>query len=352
MQSMSATGAFGPFTKQIRERTGWIITDGRAGPLSTTTGVAEALGLKFEHKRIAARATWSVLPLWSILDPRGSPGNDGGAFARPWPELAIAAGRQTFPYLQALRRASEGATFTVILQHTGTRSNIADLTWCPMHEGLAGPNVISTLTSPHVMRPAELAAMRKRRAPEIAALSGPLIAVLLGGPNRDFPYGAEAQERLGLCLQNLADKGASFLITPSRRTTASLFRTVTHATRGAERIIWTGGGVNPYWSFLAHSDVTIVTADSLNMTSEACVTGRPVYVFNPEGGSEGMRRFHAGLRQYGATRTLTADIHPLETWSYRPLDAAPKIAAEIACRFYSVRTTSARPRAQLPARRS
>jgi mitochondrial fission protein ELM1 len=241
--------------------------------------------------------------------------------------------------LQALRRASEGATFTVILQHTGTRSSIADLIWCPMHEGLAGPNVISTLTSPHVMRPHKLAAMRKTRAPEIAALSGPLVAVLLGGPNRNFQYDAEALERLGLCLRNLATRGASFLITPSRRTTASLFRAVTHATRGAERIIWAGRGDNPYWTFLAHADVTIVTADSINMTSEACVTGRPVYVFNPDGGSESMRRFHAGLHQYGATRALTADIDPQETWSYRPLDAAPKIAAEIACRFHGDRTS-------------
>lgn len=351
MQSMSATGDFGPFAKQIRERRGWIVTDGRAGPLSTTTGIAEALGLEFEHKRIAARATWSMLPSWSILDPRGSLGNDSGAFARPWPEIAIAAGRQTFPYMQALRRASEGATFTVILHHTGTRSGVADLIWCPMHEGLAGPNVISTLTSPHVMRPHKLASMRKNPSREIAALSGPRVAVLLGGPNRNFRYDAEALERLGLCLHNLAGRGASFLITPSRRTTASLFRAVTHATRGTERIIWTGRGTNPYWTFLAHADVTIVTADSLNMTSEACVTGRPVYVFDPGGGPDGMRRFHASLRQYGATRTLTADVDPQEPWSYRPLDAAPKIAAEIACRFNSDRASLARPQAHLPAGR-
>lgn len=351
MQAMPATAAFGPFAKHMREHRGWIVTDGRAGPQSTTTGVAEALGLKFEHKRIAARTTWSMLPPWSVLDPRGGLGHGGGPLSPPWPEIAISAGRQTFPYLQALRRASEGATFTVILQNPGTRSNIADLIWCPTHEGLAGPNVISTLTSPHVMRPHKLAALRKSRSPEIAALSGPLVAVLLGGPNRISRYDADTLERFGACLRKLAEKGASFLVTPSRRTTASLFRAVSHATRGAERILWTGRSANPYWAFLAHADLTIVTGDSVNMTSEACVTGRPVYVFAPDGGSEGMQRFHASLHRYGATRALTTDIDPEETWSYRPLDAAPKIAAEIACRFNSDRAP-ARPHAEFSTGRS
>ncbi len=351
MPAMLDTAAFWPFAQSMHERSGWIVTDGRMGPVSAASGVAEAIGLRFEHKRIAARATWSILPARSFLDPGDGFENADRFLLPPWPEIAIAAGNRTIPYLQALRRASEGATFTVALQHHATRADLADLIWCPAHEGHTGANIISTLTTPHLTRPQRLIALRTGRPPEIAALPGPLIAVLLGGPNRLYRYDAETLDRFGTCLRKLADAGASFLITPSRRTTAALFRTAAHATRNARRIIWTGRAPNPYWTFLANADLTIVTADSVNMTSEACVTGRPVYVFEPMGGSDSMVRFHASLARHGATRSLTPDIDPAEKWRYRPLDAAPRIAAEIACRFKSS-STPRRPGAGLSATRS
>jgi uncharacterized protein len=335
MPAMLDTAAFWPFTQSMRERSGWIVTDGRMGPVSAASGVAGAVGLKFEHKRIAGRATWSTLPARSILDPGDGLDNAEKLLVPPWPEIAIAAGNRTMPYLQALRRASEGATFTVALQHHVTRSDLADLIWCPAHEGCAGANIISTLTTPHVMRPHALADLRKLRPPEIDALSGPLVAVLIGGPNRLFRYDNDTLARFGACLRKLADSGASFLITPSRRTTAALLRTAVHATHTAQRIIWDGRGPNPYWTFLAQADVTVVTGDSVNMVSEACVTGRPVYVFESLAGSVRIAKFHEGLQAHGATRPLTPDIDPAEQWRYRPLDAAPRIAAEIACRFNS-----------------
>ena len=73
------------------------------------------------------------------------------------------------------------------------------------------------------------------------------------------------------------------MITPSRRTHQRLIAAVDAATAGAPRILWDGTGDNPYPDFLAHADALIVTADSVNMTGEACATGRPVYVFEPSG---------------------------------------------------------------------
>jgi uncharacterized protein len=323
--------------RHLRSCTGWIVTDGRMGTAVTASGIAAELGLNAEHKRVVPRSLWSTLPSWTVLDPRERFDGTISAFAPPWPEIAIAAGRGTIPYLTALRRASEGATYTVILQHPRTRTDIADLIWCPAHERVNAPNVISTLTSPHGMRPHRLAALRRTPVAEIESLGRPLTAVLLGGNNRVYTFDAATLERLAECLHNLAMSGGSFLITPSRRTTAALLRTVTDATKGAKRIIWAREGSNPYWTFLAHADLTVVTADSVNMTSEACVTGRPVYVFEPSGGSEKFNRFHAGLRAYGATRSLTTSTQADESWSYAPLDAAPPIAGEILRRFNAAR---------------
>ena len=57
-------------------------------------------------------------------------------------------------------------------------------------------------------------------------------------------------------------------------------------------------------------------ADSVNMTGEACATGRPVYVFEPGPGSPKFARFHAALRRHGATRSLPET--PWPTFSGRP----------------------------------
>jgi mitochondrial fission protein ELM1 len=97
--------------------------------------------------------------------------------------------------------------------------------------------------------------------------------------------------------------------------------------------VWTGGGENPYPNFLAHADALIVTADSINMTSEACATGRPVYVFEAAKFSKKHARFHLALRRYGATRSLSGGLSHLEQWTYTPLDAASHIAAQITRRW-------------------
>ena len=69
------------------------------------------------------------------------------------------------------------------------------------------------------------------------------------------------------------------------------------------------------------------------MTGEPCATGKPVYVFEPEGGSAKFTRFHEALRRHGATRPLPERFERLETWSYVPLNSSETIAGEIARRW-------------------
>ena len=134
-------------------------------------------------------------------------------------------------------------------------------------------------------------------------------------------------------LQSLGRLGASFLITPSRRTHARLLDAVERATRAFPRILWDGSGANPYGDFLAHADLLVVTADSVNITGEACATGQPVLVFTPSGGSAKFRRFHAALEARGATRPLPERLDAIPEWSYEPLHSVDDIAREIERRW-------------------
>jgi hypothetical protein len=314
--------------RPLAGRSAWILTDGKAGMDVQAVGVADALGLDYVMKRVAPAGIWKAVAPWGPVSPAEGFGRPESAFAPPWPAVAIATGRASIPYLRALRRRAGPATFSIVLQDPRTGPGIADLIWVPAHDRRRGANVITTPTAPHSFTRARLAALRATVPPAIAPLPRPRVAVVLGGKNGVYRFTDACDDRLQASLASIGALGASFMVTPSRRTHQRLMRAVETATDGRPRIVWTGEGANPYADFLAHADWLVVTADSVNMTGEACATGRPVYVFEPTGGSAKFRRFHEALRSHGATRTLPERVEVLENWSYEPLDSATAIAAE------------------------
>ena len=314
-------------------RTGWIISDGKAGNDVQARGVADALGLQIEVKPVAPRGLWYAFSPWIGVSPAVHFGRPGSLFMPPWPDFAIAVGRLTIPYLRQLKAHAGHATFTVVLQDPKTTSSAADLFWVPAHDQRRGANVITTLTSAHSFSPRRLAQLRAHMPEAIAKLPRPRIAVSLGGPNGDYTYPRAALDRLASALRSLSALGAGLMITPSRRTPAPITEFVDAATADLPRIFWKGTGENPYGHFLAHADAFVVPADSVNMTGEPCATGKPVYVFEPKGGSAKFDRFHAALARHGATRPMPERFESLETWTYAPLNSARDIALEIARRW-------------------
>jgi uncharacterized protein len=327
-------------THPLAGRRAWLITDGKIGMDVQVRGVADALGLTAEVKHVTPTGVHRFLSPW--LPPAASERiGRGGALSAPWPAVVLATGRLSIPYLRAVRRMAGAETFTVILQDPKTGAGSADLIWVPAHDRLRGPNVITTPTAPHSFTRARFAALRASTPPDIAALPGPRVAIILGGSSGDYPYSEACLRRLSRSLQSLAALGVSFLVTPSRRTHPELLAAVDQATAANPRILWRNQGQhpgpNPYPDFLAQADVLIATADSVNMCSEIAATGRPAYVFHPAGGSAKFARFHAALRASGAVRPLPDRVEQLETWTYEPLEAGSVIAAEIEKRFRASR---------------
>lgn len=334
-----------PARDLLAGRIGWIISDGRAGNEVQSRGVFEAMGLDYQVMLVAPKGIWKLLGARAPVSPAERFGQPGSAFAPPWPDFAIATGRLTTPYIRALKRHAGLATYTVVLLDPKVGSSAADFFWVPEHDKLRGPNVMTTLTSPHAFSPQRLADLRASTPDRIAALPQPRVAVLLGGPNGDYRYTPAAIERLTDALKSLADTGAGLMITPSRRTPPDVLEFVTRHVTGPASFLWTGDGDNPYPAFLAHADAFVVPADSVNMTGEACATGKPVYVFEPDGGSAKFARFHAALARHGATRPLPLRFDKLETWRYVPLNSASQIADEIARRWAQRRRMLGTPRA-------
>ncbi len=319
----------------------WVITDGKAGMDVQARGVADALGLAYEMKHVSPRGVWRVAAPWGPVAPSELFGREGSKFAPPWPDVAIATGRASIPYIRKLRRMAGPRTYTIVLQDPKTGPGTADLIWVPEHDKRRGANVVTTLTAPHSFTAARLADLRSEIPPEIAALPRPRVAVVLGGKNGVYRFKESDDDRFRLALASIGAAGASFMITPSRRSHQRLIRAAEEATRDRPRILWDMTGANPYPQFLAHADVLVVTADSVNMTGEACATGAPVWVFHPSGGSPKFRRFHEALEGCGATRRLPEHAADVGNWSYDRLDAAELIAREVERRWLRRRSALA-----------
>ena len=77
-------------------------------------------------------------------------------------------------------------------------------------------------------------------------------------------------------------------------------------------LLWDGTGDNPYFAFLALADAIVVTADSVNMVTEAAGTGKPVYVQALPGRSTRLARFHRLMQERGATRPFEGRLEFVE----------------------------------------
>jgi uncharacterized protein len=314
----------------VSPATCWVVTDGKAGMESQCLGLAEALGVALTIKRVALRTPWRWLTPYLRIGGRlqFAPGSD--ALVPPWPDLLIATGRQSVAAALYVRQASARAgrrALTVQLQNPAIAPSHFDLVVVPRHDRLSGANIIATRGALNRITPAVLAEAAARLAPKIAHLARPYVAVLIGGSNAAYRFHATDAARLGgkLCVAARAHS-ASLLVTPSRRTGAAQLRAFAEAIAEMPHYLWDGTGENPYFGILGLADFIVVTADSVNMVSEAAATGKPLYVFDPPGGADKFDRFHQGLRDDGIARLFTGT---LEAYSYPPLDDRAAVAARV-----------------------
>ncbi len=253
--------------------------------------------------------------------------------APPWPDLVISCGGKGAALSAAIKTASGGTAHAVHILKPRIDARHLDAVIVPRHDGVTGPNVIVTRTALTPVTAATISSGAKRWRDVLGALPRPLIAVLVGGSNDRFQLTPEGARKLGEALRDVAKRhGAGLAITTSRRTGSANETALRAAVSGPGTYFWDGTGDNPFFGLLALADAIVVTEDSVSMTSEACATGKPVYIAGLEGESRRIRRFHEMLQQDGITRPFTGTLE-LEPWSYVPPDDTGRAAAELRSRF-------------------
>ncbi|KAJ1270902.1 hypothetical protein BS78_06G086300 [Paspalum vaginatum] len=274
-------------------------------------------------------------------------------FEKEGPALVVACGRDTTPYASSIRCLAPDNVFVIQIQHPRFRLDRFDLVVTPRHDYYAltakgqqevpwllrrwitpqeppGPNVVVTAGALHQ---ADSAALRFAAADwhaELAPLPKPLVVVNIGGPTRNCKYDVDLAEQLVNSLHNVLKTCGSVRISFSRRTPLQISDVILKEFSTHPKIyIWDGEDPNPHLGHLAWADAFIVTADSISMLSEACSTGKPVYVIGTEHCRWKFSDFHSRLLERRAARPFTGLEDMSDSWSYPPLNDAADVAARV-----------------------
>jgi mitochondrial fission protein ELM1 len=321
----------------MAERAIWAITDGKIGMVNQAVGLADAIArvagnFAVEEKTIVPTQPWSLLPagMW----PRwvlGS-GKGGTPLQSPWPEVVVSCGSHAIGPALWVKRQSGGRAQLIHAQHPRTAADAYDAIIAQSHDGLDGPNVIKVMGSMHRITEGDLVAAAARQGTTTEDIPHPTLAVLIGGTNSSYQMTTEIARRLADDLQGLVARSrCGLLVTASRRTGKKNLALLRQRLAGPNIYFWDGMGENPYFAFLAQADFILVTGDSVNMVSEACFTGKPVYIFALEGGAGSkFERFHAEMRAADHTRPFQGK---LEKWQPVQLDETSRATSEIITRL-------------------
>ncbi len=318
----------------------WAVSDGRAGNAAQVRAIMQAVGepgrwMRLGHVMGAAhrqqplvfspRRPWIWLPPDRWPCPRlAVPAAQRSALAPPWPTLWIAAGRRMAALSKFVREQSAGKTFTVQILDPRIDPSHFDMLVVPEHDGLTGPNVVTTVGALAYFAP-DMIEEAGHAFAELADETRPSVVVVLGGDSRAHTFTDAAAARLESQLRELSADGWRIRVTASRRTPIGVAARMRAMAQDIGAQFWAGpaDGPNPYLAWLSFSKAAIVTEDSANMLSEAAWHGLPIHIARLEGRGDKFNALHDSLILLGAARWFTGK---LDIWTYSPLREAERVA--------------------------
>lgn len=313
----------------------WVLCDDRAGNVSQVLGVAEALLLPYERKNIIynklARLPNFINSYFLIgLTDDSKKEISGNVF----PDIIISAGRKTAAIAAYIKRKSAGKTKIVQIMRPGICPKIFDMIVLPEHDKFKDlQNIVRIVGAPNKINKKLLDEQKEKWQPIFNYLPSPKIAVLIGGSTKKGIFTTEHARDISIkASQLLSGKKGSFLITTSRRTSEEATKVIKSSISAQFYFHdFYSTKENPYLGYLAVSDYIIVTGDSISMMSEACSTGKPVFIYSPKDIiPEKHQKFQKVLFEKNYAKPLTGNF---SDWKYTPLSDADFVANLIKEKF-------------------
>ena len=305
----------------------WILSDGTIGMEIQSIALAEALDLNYKKKLIKPYWLNRIFP--SLANFRGIPpaAEFGEILSLPAPNILITCGKRHAGASIALKKRAKNLIYTIHIQDPRISSKYFDLLIIPEHDPSRGSNIITTKGSLNRITPSLLENEARLFVKETQKLKGKKVAVNIGGNTKNHTIDHIMIKKLVISLNRFSiDNNCSLMITSSKRSSKLLEKELCSLTRNPNIIVWTSGEPNPYLGFLGIADSVIVTSDSINMISEACSTGKPVYIIPFGKDSKRRNKFIQSMETAGIARYFNGKN---ENWNYEPLNETKRIATMI-----------------------
>ena len=309
----------------------WILSDGTTGMEVQSIALAESLNFNYKIKYIKPHWINKVFPnlaQFPGIPPSSHPKSN---FTKPFPNILITCGRRHAGASIALKRISNGSIYTIHIQDPRINLKLFDLLIVPDHDPSRGNNVITSRGSLNRINQSLIQNEAQLISEQTRTLVGPKVAVNIGGNTKGFKVDNKLANSTALQLKIFADDhNCSLMITTTTRTSKCLKSALASLTINPNIILWTSGKPNPYLGFLGTADIIIVTSDSINMISEACSTGKPVYVLWLRNTTSRRKKFLSSMIKEGKIRSFNGKF---EIWNYDPLRETIRIANIIKSRL-------------------
>jgi mitochondrial fission protein ELM1 len=260
----------------------WLVTGYRAGERNQVIALGEALGWPFELKELSYRPTEFRTSLFRGSDLRGIRLDKSSSLEPPWPDLVISAGMRNEPVCRWIRAQQGGRTRIVHIGRPWAHPDNFDLiVTTPQYRLAEHPKVLQNTLTLHRVTPERLEQEAARWQAQFEHLNSPRTMVILGGNSGPYTLGSKNAHAIAQQVEAQArQRGGSLMISTSARTSPAVIDifereiTVPHVLYR-----WRPDDTeNPYFGMLALCDELVVTADSISMLSEACATGKPVWM--------------------------------------------------------------------------
>jgi len=267
----------------------WLVLSDKAGDNTQAMVIAEALPWPCEIKNIAVTERFVlgkpvVKASLHHVDPKRS-----DRLEPPWPDLVITVGRRMSMVALWIQEQSKGRTKVALLGAPKGQVRRFDLAIVSeQYRYRSRPGMLRISYPLQRIDHAAIAAEAEAWRPELAHLTRPLIAVMIGGLTKEVKFDGAIATRLARELTALAEelKGTLYLTT-SRRTPADVIAALEkNLPKSAVLHRWQAeGGRNPYRALLGLADRFVVTSDSLSMQMEVARLGKPLAIYRLPPGS-------------------------------------------------------------------
>ena len=311
----------------------WIVTDGTTGMLKQSIAVARSLNIEPAilpaHPTPILRLfpTLAKIPTWRLTIGRSPSWIKG-----PYPDYIVSCGRRMAGLSIGLRRISKGRSKTIHIQDPGISPNYFDVLVVPSHDRITAfeknfSNLVISTGSLSWLVKKQIMAGKSDMNERFGPLDSPQIVVMLGGNNKRYRVSTSIIEKLAHDIFDYARlKNARLIIVLSRRTPKKARIIFQKLDEDKKHIIWDDERGNPYPDILSIADEIIVTSDSVNMVTEACLFGRPVIIAHWEEEQGRLAKFHEIMEENGYTIPLSKAG---EAFKPKILNQMPLIAQKI-----------------------